>query len=95
MYGGGYFYGVRASPAVSNGFVYRGTVDGAEYALNGSTGKQIWEENIFRVFVFAAVTNGVVYVGGYNDVYVLNSTTGFKIWDFPTPKSDNCFASCL
>jgi outer membrane protein assembly factor BamB len=37
-YGGGYYHGVQASPAVANGVVYVGSVDGKMYALNASTG---------------------------------------------------------
>jgi hypothetical protein len=59
------------------------------YALNASTGEHIWQEKIFTVLSSAAVSEGVVYVGGFEYVYALNATTGSQIWVFPTQNQIN------
>ncbi len=91
-YGGGYFGGVQASPTVANGVVYIGSIGGNVpanvYALNASTGNQIWQYHVpginTRILSSAAVSNDVVYLGISNNVYAINATTGFQIWDFST-----------
>ena len=53
-----------SSPAVANGVVYVGSVDGNVYALNASTGAKLWSyRNWRRRDSSPAVANGVVYVG--------------------------------
>ena len=49
---------------MANGVVYVGSVDGNAYALNASTGAELWyyTTGIVR-YSSPAVANGVVYVG--------------------------------
>jgi outer membrane protein assembly factor BamB len=74
------------SPAVVNGVVYIGSNDNNVYALNASTGAQLWSYSIGNfVGSSPAVANGVVYVGGgVANLYALNASTGAKLWSYPT-----------
>jgi len=80
---------VTSSPAVVDGVVYVGSNDTYVYALEASTGDEIWSYQISGQFGWngtyssPAVTNGVVYIGSNDfNVYALNATTGDKIWNF-------------
>jgi outer membrane protein assembly factor BamB len=85
---------VRSSPAVEfGGMVFVGSQDGKVYALNATTGKQIWNYTtglfmgMFHGSVLSspAVDGGVVFVGAYDGkVYALNATTGNQIWNYAT-----------
>jgi outer membrane protein assembly factor BamB len=72
----------QSSPAVVNGVVYFGSDDGNLYALNASTGAELWSfKTGSNVISSPAVANGVVYVGSNDgNVYALNATTGAKLW---------------
>jgi outer membrane protein assembly factor BamB len=64
---------------VFNGVVYFGSDDSYLYALNASTGAQLWRHLLFdKVQSSPAVAHGVVYVGGY----ALNARTGALLFDF-------------
>ena len=53
-----------SSPAVANGVVYVGSCDNNVYALNASTGAELWSYTTGTMGVSSpAVANGVVYVG--------------------------------
>jgi outer membrane protein assembly factor BamB len=69
---------VFSSPAVANGVVYVGSVDGNVYALNASTGAKLWSFNAGDVVASSpAVANGVVYIGSFdNKVYAFDQTGG-------------------
>jgi outer membrane protein assembly factor BamB len=73
------------SPAVVNGVVYFGSGDNV-YALNASTGAQLWSYATgYWVFSSPAVANGVVYIGSRDfNVYALNASTGAYLWSFAT-----------
>ena len=80
---------VTSSPAVVDGAVYVGSNDTYVYALNASTGNEIWRYQISGQFGWngtyssPAVADGVVYIGSNDfNVYALNATTGDKIWNF-------------
>jgi outer membrane protein assembly factor BamB len=67
----------------ANGVVYADS-GGNVYALDASTGHQLWRFTT-RSYVdsFPAVANGVVYAGYYNhNVYALNASTGAKLWSY-------------
>jgi eukaryotic-like serine/threonine-protein kinase len=82
---------VYSSPAVVNGVVYIGSMDGNVYALNAENGNRIWNHPIGDdVKSSPAVVNGVVFVGsevsagsnGYvGNFYALNAADGSKIWN--------------
>ena len=77
---------VDSSPAVVNGVVYVGSIDGNVYALDATTGAKVWSyKTDGYVQSSPAVVNGVVYVGSYDaNVYALNATTGAKVWSYKT-----------
>ena len=69
---------VWSSPAVVNGVVYIGSDDDNVYALNATSGIQLWNYTTGdQVYSSPAVVSGVVYVGSDDDnVYALNATDG-------------------
>jgi peptide/nickel transport system substrate-binding protein len=78
---------VVSSPAVAGGVVYVGSADGKVYALNATTGTQVWNFTTGGRIEWSspAVTGGVVYVGSTDGkVYALNATTGTQVWSCTT-----------
>ena len=86
---------VESSPAIANGTVYIGSIDGNEYALNASTGALVWKAPLGLstpnncsatgdgIVSSATELNGTVFVGGGDgDWDALNSSTGALEWDF-------------
>lgn len=81
---------LRSSPTIADGILYIGTENNHFYALNSTTGSQIWCIDVGAPMLSsAAIVDGVVYVGvtwngrnGY--VEALNVTNGEIIWQFPT-----------
>jgi len=77
---------VGGAPAVANGIVYAGSVNGL-YALNASTGALLWRTSQNAVDS-PAVANGVVYFSSFNQnagadtVYALNANTGAVLWSY-------------
>jgi outer membrane protein assembly factor BamB len=73
---------VLGAPAVFNGTVYAGSVDGALYALDADTGKLRWRfENTDTFFAPPLMHDGVVYApsqDGY--IYALDERTGALFW---------------
>jgi len=58
---------VASSPAVADGYVYVGSLDGNVYCLNAATGDLIWNyatDNL--VGSSPAVAGGYVFVGSYD-----------------------------
>jgi eukaryotic-like serine/threonine-protein kinase len=53
-----------------------------EYAINASRGTLLWSylTGSFSDFSSSAVANGIVYVGGSDNLYALNATTGTLVW---------------
>jgi outer membrane protein assembly factor BamB len=91
---------LATSASIVGTTAYIGAWDGYEYAINTTTGKQIWKTNlgtnvdagcdpsVLGVTSAAAVVNGVVYVGGGDDYwYALNATTGAVLWKVFTGKN--------
>jgi outer membrane protein assembly factor BamB len=86
----GYTGHVQTEPAVLNGVVYAGGINGYEYAVNSSTGLIIWKTYIGEVTQpncdphptgitsSATVSGGMVYVGGGN--ITGNLTNGIAGW---------------
>ncbi len=86
--------GTSSNPAVVNGVVYAGSygmlgpsgfgTNGSMYALNASTGAQLWSYTTGGpVLSSPAVANGVVYFGSDDyGVYALNAATGALLWSF-------------
>ncbi len=67
---------------MANGVVYVSSYDGNLYALNASTGAQLWS-NPAPVFSSPAVANGVVYIATENgNMFALNASTGAQLWTY-------------
>jgi outer membrane protein assembly factor BamB len=66
---------------VANGVVYVGSFDGNVYALNASTGAELWSfPTGSYVTSSPAVANGVVYVGSNNNnVYAFSLAGGQQV----------------
>jgi outer membrane protein assembly factor BamB len=89
---------IATSTSIVGTTAYVGSWDGYEYAVNTSTGAQIWKSanlgittdpgcNPVHIGITssAAVVNGVVYVGGGGPYwYALNATTGATLWSVYT-----------
>ena len=88
---------IAASATVVGGVAYVGSWDGYEYALNATTGAQIWKTYLgittapacsppaLGVSSIPAVVGGVVYLGGGDsNWYALNASTGAVLWTVPT-----------
>ena len=85
---------LEAEPAVVNGTVYIGGGNGVFYALNATTGTEVWQSpnlgtNLdctnasVGITSSATVTGGVVYVGGGDgNFYALSQATGTVDWQF-------------
>jgi outer membrane protein assembly factor BamB len=85
---------IAASPTVVAGVVYVGSWDGYEYALDAGTGAFKWKTflgittgqsgcspSTLGISSAAAVTGGVVYVGGGDSYwYALDAATGNVLW---------------
>ena len=84
-----------SSPAVVGGIVYIGSTDNRTYALNATTGKQIWNYTTdWKVFSSPAVANGIVYTGPEgNYIYALNATDGTLVWRHNTGSWLTAFSS--
>ncbi|MGH2519136.1 MAG: PQQ-binding-like beta-propeller repeat protein, partial [Chloroflexota bacterium] len=88
---------VAAEPIVVQGTVYVGSWDGYEYALDAATGALKWKTLLGKtaaagcvppaagITSTAAVSQGVVYVGGGDAFwYALDAATGAVLWKVPT-----------
>lgn len=79
---------VVASPTVSNGVVYACT-DGYVYAIDASTGRQIWNYSATGLFRSSATREGDTVYVNCNDgnLVALNAATGQKKWSYTTGES--------
>jgi outer membrane protein assembly factor BamB len=73
---------IDSSPAIVNGVVYVGSIDGSVYALNAATGNLKWSAATGGAVISSpAVAGGSVYVGSANGtVYAFNAATGAVKW---------------
>lgn len=77
---------VVASPAVVNGLVYAGSDDGTIFALNATTGKQVWSYKTGGPVRSspAVLANGSVVAGSYDGSIYHISATGSVLATFKT-----------
>ena len=75
---------VFSSPAVINGYVYIGSLDGYIYKLNAADGLQVWSYHTKgQVRSSPAVDKDRLVVGSDDGwIYCVNSSTGLLIWNF-------------
>ncbi len=81
--------GVLAPPVIDNGILYVGARDGKLYALDATSGAQLWVYDAHAI-AFAggfledanqvAVAQGVVYGAIHNALYALDARTGKALW---------------
>jgi outer membrane protein assembly factor BamB len=76
--------GIQASPAVANGIVYFGCRDSNFYAVDASSGKQLWAYNNKGSWVIssAAIREGKVYFATSDTglVHALDAKTGASVF---------------
>ena len=72
----------EATPAIVDGIVYIGDLDGKLYALKLADGKKIWDSKIDSGFVSSvSFKNGRLYVGDYDGLlYCFNAKDGKELW---------------
>jgi outer membrane protein assembly factor BamB len=72
----------QSSPVVADGKVYVGSLDGAVYALDATTGKEVWKfQTGNKVRATAFVNAGTVYIGSWDELfYALDAQTGAERW---------------
>src|SRR4030066_564276 len=76
---------IDSSPAVVDDIVYIGSRDGKIYALNATTGDEIWSYKTGNWFFFdsPAVADGKVFIGsGDQRVYSFDAKNGTVLWKF-------------
>jgi outer membrane protein assembly factor BamB len=78
---------VGSSPAIVGGVVYIGSDDGYMYALNASSGTQLWNRTVDGLYGLSVsspvVVDGVVYFRSWVGVdYALDASNGEEIWNF-------------
>jgi len=79
---------IISSPSVVGGVVYFSTFEGGVYALNTTSGLQLWNFNpnlngghYYSIGSSPTVVEGVVYVSSGDDFfYALNASDGSKLW---------------
>jgi hypothetical protein len=80
---GSSFYLILSTPVVSDGVLYIGSGNSNVYAINATTGVQIWSYNtgVGGVFTSPKVVDGIVYGSAvYNGIYfALNATDGSNL----------------
>ncbi len=82
--------GMISSLAISNGTIYGASIDGKLCAIDGTTGRELWNRTIGDADLEStpAVYDGIVYIGNWNGtVYALDAATGEQIWGYDTGDS--------
>ncbi|WP_089789643.1 outer membrane protein assembly factor BamB family protein [Natronobacterium haloterrestre] len=78
------------SPAVADGLVYIGDVEGNFYAVDADSGDLEWEyEATTEIASSPSVANGTVFFGDRNRVIALETEAGDKKWDAEVPFPQN------
>ena len=79
-----------AEPSVANGVLYLGSESGSAYALNASTGNQIWSYNTGYRYAqtTTAIAGNTVYVCSGYSVFALDANSGKELWNFTSGTGD-------
>lgn len=82
---GAFGFGTRVPPIIEDGIAYVGTVGGPGdprngfFALNATTGQEIWRRE--GIFTYAAIlVDDRIYGVNGNNVWALNKSTGQMVW---------------
>ena len=96
---------IPGSAAAAQGIVYFGSRSGYVYALNATTGAELWKTQIadpskgYEIWSSPVIYNGLLYIGlaSHDDipcvpgsVVALNATTGALAWTFSTIDQTSC-----
>ncbi len=77
-----------ASPAVANGIIYVGAIDGTLLALHASNGTTLWKAFLGTnnaIVTAPVVDNGAVYVeADSTGIFAFNAQTGKRLWFAPS-----------
>jgi outer membrane protein assembly factor BamB len=74
---------VKSSPVIGeDGTVYF-TTNSRCYALDGTTGTELWNSFVTGTAATPALANGRIYVGAYDGLHCLDAPTGEGVWHFP------------
>ncbi len=74
---------IESPPAVSGGMVFVASDDGNLYAVNASTGLQVWENPLPAGSSSPAVAKGVVYICRTDSgLSAIDAATGSLLWTF-------------
>lgn len=76
--------GVRSSPAVVDGTVFVGALDGALYAIDAVTGVEQWQFVAGGYVGSPAVFDDIVLVSGDGDLFALDANDGTEVWSAST-----------
>ncbi|MEJ2484134.1 MAG: PQQ-binding-like beta-propeller repeat protein [Anaerolineales bacterium] len=78
---------IWAKPLLDNGRLYIASQDHYLYAINASTGNEIWKTDLGASAVNSPVMdeNGTLYIGSFGrKVFAINSDSGSVEWEFDT-----------
>lgn len=77
--------GIISSPAISNGLVYVGSLDGYIYAINSNKGELKWKfQTDNDISSSPAISNNLVYIGSGHYLYAIDAATGSLKWKYQT-----------
>ncbi|MDH7517269.1 MAG: C45 family autoproteolytic acyltransferase/hydrolase [Candidatus Thermoplasmatota archaeon] len=86
---------VYSSPAISDNILYATSWNGEIFALDGKTGRQLWEKNIGCSSTSSPIIfDNTVYIGSSDGLYALDKNSGDIIWareDIGTVSSKSAF----
>ena len=81
-----------STPCIADGILYVGSNPDGVFALNASTGAQIWNFPKSTWYASPALAGGIVYICSHDgNIYGLNATTGAQLWSrFLGPGGVSC-----
>lgn len=81
---------IVSPPALADGRLYAGSVDGILHVVDLATGKEAWQFNVgSRIQTTPTVADGVVYVTGNDGVlHAINISTQQQLWKYPGAPSN-------
>lgn len=77
---------IFSSPAIVDGVIYVGSLDGSMYALGSNSGPAHWQFTTGAgILSSPAVADGIVYFGSEDtNLYAVDAATGREVWRFAT-----------
>ncbi|MCT8336492.1 DUF4430 domain-containing protein [Methanoculleus sp. Afa-1] len=78
---------VKSTPAIGDGKVYVTTAERL-YALDGSTGAEVWNASLGGASSTPAVAGETVIAGSSDGLHAYDAGTGTPLWNFPSARVD-------